>query len=317
MRNKLVMVFIDGVGLGQDSKENPLQDLFSDTAGRRILVKGESVKDFGNGILLPVDPCMGVPGLPQSATGQTSIFTGVNAAEILGYHLTAFPDKKLVEFIKARGLMRKLSEMGVSVTSANLYTKEFFQKKDAYDHNMLPVSTLVIKGGGAGMRFIEDYYRGGAVFADITNRLLIQRDQGYSIDLITPEQAAENLLRISRKTDFVFFEYFLTDHYGHRMKYKKLSECAENLNRFMKYSVDNADRNTHFLIVSDHGNAEDISTSAHTMNPVPMLVFSNKESVKEHFSSGVKYLYDIYSKVIDMFNPDTFSKYRASGNMGE
>ncbi|MFW5959947.1 MAG: hypothetical protein ACOCSE_02375, partial [Chitinivibrionales bacterium] len=158
MRDRLVMVFIDGVGLGQDSEENPLKDLFSDTAGRRILVKEDGIKDFGNGILLPVDPCMGVPGLPQSATGQTSIFTGINAAERLGYHLTAFPDEKLVKIIKARGLMRKLSEIGTSVTSANLYTKEFFQKKDTYEQNMLPVSTLVIKGGGSGMRFIEDYY---------------------------------------------------------------------------------------------------------------------------------------------------------------
>ena len=81
---------------------------------------------------------MGVQGIPQSATGQTSIFTGVNAQAVLGHHLTAFPNETLVKIIQERSLLKTLTEKGISATSANLYTREFFEARSKRRKNMFP-----------------------------------------------------------------------------------------------------------------------------------------------------------------------------------
>ncbi len=83
---------------------------------------------FSRGIIVPVDAVQDVPGIPQSATGQTSLYTGINAQKILGHHLTAIPNKKLINIINERSLLKILKESEISVTSANMYSEEFFKK---------------------------------------------------------------------------------------------------------------------------------------------------------------------------------------------
>jgi bisphosphoglycerate-independent phosphoglycerate mutase (AlkP superfamily) len=74
------------------------------------------------------------------------------------------------------------------------------------------------------------------------------------------------------------------------------------LNRFVG-SLWNAaaSDNTGILIVSDHGNAEDVSTSDHTTNKVPTLLLSRNKRNRELFAGKVKNLTDIYYTVIEYF----------------
>ena len=88
---KLLFLFLDGVGLGTDDPQhNPfararmpvLQDLL---AGERMLLSSAPL-ETNRASLLALDACLGVPGLPQSATGQTVLLTGQNVPAQLGYH---------------------------------------------------------------------------------------------------------------------------------------------------------------------------------------------------------------------------------------
>jgi len=88
----LLFVFVDGVGIGGPGPENPFVDLGGPILGALAGRKPE----LPSGVALaPTDATLGVAGLPQSATGQTAIFTGVNASALLGRHLWGFPNERL------------------------------------------------------------------------------------------------------------------------------------------------------------------------------------------------------------------------------
>lgn len=300
--NKLFLFFIDGIGICR--KENPQENLISGlftTITGKPLTAGEYPCFFNSGVICAADASLGVAGIPQSATGQATIFTGINASKHLGYHLTALPNEELVTLINRQSLMKSLKDRGISVTSANLYSKEFFEKRSRRRRNAFPVSTLTIQASGVPFRYIDDYKNGRAVFADITNKGI--RERGYDIELISPEKAGRYLLNILEDFRFVFFEYFMTDVYGHKRDKEGLKGSIDVINRFtgvIRDSIKSSD--TSILIISDHGNAEDLSTGDHTVNPVPALLFTRDRSAAESFAGSIHSLTDIYPWVLSYFN---------------
>jgi phosphopentomutase len=164
---------------------------------------------------------------------------------------------------------------------------------------MLPVSALSVEAAGLPFRYVEDYQRGRAVFADITNRMLI--DRGFDVPLISPAEAAEHLLGIFEEADFVFFEYFLTDTYGHARQHRALQNEAAKLNAFLRAVLRGGGEELGVLIVSDHGNAEDSSVAAHTENPVPFLLFSSRTGLFAPYRQQVRSLLDIKAAVLQYF----------------
>ena len=301
---KLILFFIDGLGLGPDDPvSNPMRTLFTELMSGGKLINREKPLFFPGGVLVPTDALLDVPGIPQSATGQTSLFTGINAQKHIGLHLSAYPGGKLKKLIEEHSIMKVLSSRGISTTAANLYSQEFFLKRRNSRRNLFPVSTLTIKASGSGFRYLEDYEVGMAVFADITNELI--RKRGYRIDLIKPERAAANMLNILADHEFVFFEYFMTDLYGHKRNVEELIKCRDVLDRFMKALRDGIDSmNAGILVVSDHGNAEDVTTLVHTTNMVPTLLFKENRSDQKLFAERVKNLTDVYHTVIEYFHAD-------------
>ena len=119
MRVAVIFVFVDGVGAGLlDPDRNPLVGVellllrFADgTSGAPLPAGGRAVL---------ADACLGVPGRPQSATGQTAIFTGENAPAHVG-HVLGFPNAPLRELLRARSLFRALAAAGRSAVFANAY----------------------------------------------------------------------------------------------------------------------------------------------------------------------------------------------------
>ena len=296
---KLFVLFIDGIGLAERSEKNPVSRLFekeTDGFGLQIIKTPQS---FSNSILCPLDATLNVKGEPQSATGQTTIFTGINAAEHLGYHLPAFPNEELVEVILERSIMKTLSEKGIRVTSANMYSEKFFEDRRESKKNRFPVSTLTIEASKSDFRMMKEYDEGKAVFADITNELIQKR--GYDIEMISPEEAGKRISPIMKTNDFVFFEYFMTDYYGHKKNLNLVNNCISILNDFVSSVVEEMDlANESILVISDHGNAEDLTTGGHTFNPVPGLLISRNEVSKERFSLCTS-LTDIYQFMVDYY----------------
>ena len=298
---KLFLFFIDGIGLG--NAENSLTDLFKNITGKP-LGAGDQPQFVSLGVICSANATLETAGVPQSATGQATIFTGINTSEYLGYHLTALPNRKLVELIEKQSMMKSLVERGMSVTSANTYSDEFFLTRAARKRNAFPVSTLTIKVSGVPFRYFADYEQGRAVFADITNKLI--REKGYDIAEITPEVAAGNLLNIWEETQFVFFEYFMTDVYRHKRDKTAMDKCVDILNRFTENVWSGiSDDKTSILIISDHGNAEDLSIADHTFNNVPAILLTKNKIDAVSFAASIHSLVDIYSWVLEYFQVRT------------
>lgn len=297
---KLLFFFLDGVGLG-NSENNPIKDLFKNITGEDFLSQNfpKITEDY---LLKPIDAVLGVPGLPQSATGQTSLMTGINGQKILGHHHTAFPNEILITLIKDNNLLLSLKRRGLNPTCANMYSKEYFEKRSNRRKNMFPVSALSIKHSDIPFKFLDDYNRGEAVFADITNDIIKRR--GYPIDIISPENAADNMLNICSKHDFVFFEYFITDTYGHKKLEEKLKSEVIKINRFLRHLWNNGDNEIDIIITSDHGNCEDISTGNHTTNPVPFFYLSKNMELKKKFHDEVKDITQLKNSIFAHFNID-------------
>jgi hypothetical protein len=300
MRKKLVLLFLDGVGLGEDAETNPVRGLFADFLCDGGLTRRTEPLHCPLSVLVPTDAVMGVAGIPQSATGQASIFAGLNAQRYLGRHQPAFPNDRLAALVEERSLMRVLREAGVGVTSANLYSAEFFQKRQGAKRNLFPVSTLTIRGSGVPFRYPEDYRSGRAVFADITNELL--RARGWDVPLSTPEEAAARMAVIVAENEFVFFEYFMTDLHGHKRNAAAILTCVDILNRFVAelWRRVSADA-TGILVTSDHGNAEDMLIGDHTTNQVPTILIGGTAEDRRRVAGTVHDLSDVYRAVLEYF----------------
>ena len=104
MASGVLLIFVDGLGLGQpDPETNPL--LCANMPRLSALLDGHSLAmnsgrvDSALATLVPTDATLGVAGAPQSATGQTTMLTGVNAAQELGYHWGPHPNEALRQII--------------------------------------------------------------------------------------------------------------------------------------------------------------------------------------------------------------------------
>lgn len=300
---KLFYFFIDGLGLGEEGKDNPVSDLFSSSLSDSKLIKTSNPVLFDRGVIVPIDAVQGVQGLPQSATGQTSLYTGINAQKIIGHHLTAIPNQKLMRLIRERSLLKKLKQSGISVTSANMYSEEFFNRRSGLRKNMFPVSTLSIKAADIPFRMKSEYLKKTALFADITN--LFINELGWDIDLITPEEGAQRIYNVLKETQAVFFEYFMTDIYGHKRNREAMDIRKKELDDFLSslLKMISGDPDISVLIVSDHGNAEDFSTGSHTSNPVPLILFTEDNDFTKS-ALNCRRLVDVYYLVLDYFGVD-------------
>lgn len=278
---KLILLFIDGVGLGTDAAENPFYAL--NTPGLDSILEGQRFTATTAGYsgaqatLLGLDATLGVPGLPQSATGQATIFTGVNAAAYLGNHLNGLPNLKLRGLLALRGLFRRFQQIGYRVCFANAYRPQFFELlAQGLPGEHYSCSTLVTYYGGLDFFSLADLQNGSAVYMDLTNSLLVK--QGYDLAQITPEEGARRLAALSDDYDFCLFEYFLSDLAGHQGESGQVRSVIDTLDRFIGTLARQVDPVQTFLMVcSDHGNIEDSLVNDHTFNQVPLLMIGAPE----------------------------------------
>ncbi len=293
---RLLFIFIDGVGLGKDHPSNPFVGTETPRITDILDGKNLTVKAVGSvgsrASLVGLDATLGVQGLPQSATGQASIFTGVNAAAFLGTHLNGYPETRLRSLLSAKGIFRQLRKQYHKVIFANAYRPQFFQMlRRGLPGKRYSCSTLITYYGGLPFYTLNDIKKGRALYMDITNDILLQ--MGYDVPSITPEEGASRLLEISRNYDFCLFEYFLSDLAGHTADQSEASRVITILDRFIGTLADqNNPSETLILVSSDHGNLEDLSSQVHTYNQVPALLIGDAE-LRLHIEPGLNDLTDL------------------------
>jgi 2,3-bisphosphoglycerate-independent phosphoglycerate mutase len=280
---KLVFIFVDGVGISHLTTHNPL--FCNELDVLRGIIHNES---------MPIDATMGVDGTPQSATGQTSLLCGINAQKAVGRHEEGFPGKTLKQLIKKENIFKKLAEAGKTGTFSNGYWLTDLNALDRKQRKMMSVTTVAAQSGAGLLRTMEYLVRGQAVYQDITQAVL--RARGADVPLLSEEEAAKRLVRISREFDFTLFEYFQSDIAGHRQDREAAITVLSSLQRFISRLLELIDFGScALMIASDHGNIEDLSTSGHTRNPVPFFV---KGPDEEALRSGVKDLSGVVPAVL-------------------
>src|SRR5215813_7101683 len=124
----VLLFFIDGLGIGERVEFNPLASL--NEAAPLAVFENEPHETIFGGLVIPTDACLGVPGRPQSASGQTTILTGVNAPAAIGAHKQGFPNQSLLDIIREHSIFLQLKTFGVEpIIFANTYTRHFFERR--------------------------------------------------------------------------------------------------------------------------------------------------------------------------------------------
>lgn len=283
----VLLFFVDGVGLGEpDPDKNPL---FRARVRRLRLAEGLPAPDPA-AILVPTDACLGVPGLPQSATGQTSILAGVNAPALVGQHVSGHCTPSLASLLDGQSLFHRVRTVGGRATFANAYTPRYLRNPPRF----LSVTTVATARAGLRFRTLDDLARGDAVFHDFTNRLLPAR--GYYVPPVTAAEAGARLAAIVRSHTFTMYEHFLTDLAGHAQDMSGAAEVLEKLEGFLDSLLERLDLSKSLVVfTSDHGNLEDLSVKTHTRNRVPTLLWGAGAA---DVAAGIRDLSDVAPAIL-------------------
>jgi 2,3-bisphosphoglycerate-independent phosphoglycerate mutase len=276
----VLLFFIDGLGIGTRGRQNPLDGL-PDSEPLAIF-QGEESNTLFDGIVVPTNARLGVAGRPQSASGQTTILTGINAPAVIGYHKQGFPNRALLEIIRRHSIFLQLKRAGIhGITFANTYTKRFFESRPRW----ISATTAAVEAAGLRFNTVEDLTAGRAVFHDFTNALLLER--GESVGLRTPEAAGEILAKIVAQNQFTLYEYFITDKVGHAGDMRAAQTILPQLASFIRTLLFTINlQQTTVILTSDHGNIEDLSLRNHTLNPVPTIVWGpNRQEIAPTINS--------------------------------
>jgi hypothetical protein len=297
-----LMVFIDGIGIGEKDKEkNPffkhnfkfLSEYFDDLPhlSNQVIWKE-------NAVLFPIDPLMGVPNIPLSGTGQTSIFCGVNAQKILGQHFGPHPHPDLKPIIEKENIFKSFIELNLKATFVNAYPKPFFDYINS-GRRRLSVTSLSALYAGLELRRYEELKNGNALSAEIDNSIWINKFS-YDLELIKPGTAVDRLLSISANHHFTLFEYFLTDHLGHGRHRDQFDNWIKTLDSFLFDLLKKSENRENFtlIICSDHGNFEDISIKMHTLNPSLTIALGKNHNL---FFDKIKNLSDIKETILGQY----------------
>lgn len=264
------MIFIDGVGIGKkDYVHNPFfkygSKTFTGLFGEIPHLDNQRLSS-SDAFIFPSDARLGVDGFPQSGTGQTAIFCGVNAPKIIGKHFGPYPYSTLTPLIKKDNILKTYLDMGEPVSFVNAYPKIFFDYVNS-GRGRLTVTTLSCRLSGIKLKKLTDLKRGNALTAEITNERWNTK-LNYNLPVISPRLAAKRLLRIASRNKFTLYEYYLTDHFGHGRYDGSFEPELKNLDEFLFNIFSEYDKNNLTIIVcSDHGNFEDLSVKTHTLNP--------------------------------------------------
>jgi hypothetical protein len=300
-----LFLFLDGVGLGSsDPTINPLvraamPNLQSLLGGRRLVL--ETAPFHGErASLLALDACLGVGGLPQSATGQAVLLTGLNVPQIIGYHYGPKPNPEVAAFLHNGNLFSRLSAAGRRVAFLNAYPPRYFEAIQS-GRRLYSAIPLAVVSAGLPLKTAADLFAGQAISADFTGQGWRTRLGISEAPVLTPRAAGERLAQLAQQVDFSFFEFWPSDYAGHGQGMADAVALLEELDQVIG-GLAGAwdDERGLILITSDHGNLEDLSTHRHTYNPAPAVVIG-AAAMRQPFIHAWHTLTDVAPAIMRLF----------------
>ena len=232
----------------------------------------ESPTDF---VAQAIDARLGIPGLPQSGTGQTTLLTGINAAKLLGYHHGPWPGPTIRPLLEDSFPVR-LAARGGTVRLLNHYPPKYLE----------------------GIARGEIRLNAIATAATLAGATLEAKDGETRIPppLGNPEQMQDTTLERVREWGREFmrsnatlniFDSWWSDHLGHEgsetaaissepdsitpTALEMAQDHVRRLEAFLGGALEAKPADTLLLITSDHGNFEDMGVKTHTLAPVPLV----------------------------------------------
>lgn len=288
---RILFLFLDGIGLGEnDPEKNPfaraqMPFLSSLLDGQRLL-KGSAPLEGTHATLLAIDPNLGVSGMPQSATGQTVLLTGVNVPQELGYHYGPKPNPEVAAYLDERTIFAKVVKNGGKTALLNAYPPPYFEGIDS-GKRLYSAIPLALTNAGIPLFTKEDYHAGRALSADFTG-------EGWTTFLKIPDApkyepmaAGKKLAGLATQYELSFFEYWASDYAGHKQDMPWAVRQLETFDLVLHGLLEhwNASEDL-ILLTSDHGNMEDLSTRKHTAAEVPLLLFGDLGQ-RRKFQNGI------------------------------
>lgn len=277
----ILFLFLDGIGLGSaDSNINPfakqkmsnLQDLLDG----HPLINGSHLPVISErATLLALDACLGVPGFPQSATGQATLLTGENVPSQLGYHYGPKPNPPIRELLSNGNLFSRLSKSGYVCAFLNAYPPRYFEAIES-GLRMYSAIPWAVMSAGIQLKDIDDLIEGRAISADFTAHGWHEHLDLPETPKITEFEAGRLLKELSKNYHLAFFEYWLSDYAGHKQNMSQASDLLASFDQVLGGLLNFwQDEDGLIILTSDHGNMEDLRTRRHTSNPVPALLIGS------------------------------------------
>ncbi|MFN1835545.1 hypothetical protein AB2B38_009810 [Balneola sp. MJW-20] len=284
----VLFIFIDGIGIGERSDKNPFHlksyESFNWMSDQDMFIDHDPVfkeKHLFKGI----DANLGVKGLPQSGTGQTTLFTGVNASQEIGKHFGPFPHSGIKHLLKEVSIFHAAKEQNKKPYFVNAYPPIFFEH--AKKRNRWSCTTLMTRSAELSLNSTEEVLKEEALTAEIVQNAWREK-LGIDIPKITAKEAGRRLLNLVPDHDLLLYEYYLTDKAGHNQNAEDADRVLQPLDEFLLTILKEKRSEDTLVISSDHGNLEDLSTKTHTRNEVPLFVigpeasaFSEAESIMD------------------------------------
>jgi 2,3-bisphosphoglycerate-independent phosphoglycerate mutase len=306
-----IFIFADGCGVGNPDSGNPF-----------FAAKSLYLPFWQGGMRLPdgtpiaaIDATLGIPGAPQSASGQTALFCGAKADEIANRHRNGYPDRHLRQVILEGNILSRLGAKGVTARYLNAYPRHedlfttahvriepdgrlwFSPRFPERFKRMISVTSCMLLASRQKPFGEEDIRANRSLYQDYSNRQLIE--QGSSLPEFSPEKAAHVLHGASQSFAFTLYEYFQTDVYAHR---KSLAECIAlvcDLDILIGTLIRLLDKKEDtLLLTSDHGNLEDHHLRGHSRNPVPLIAWGRHG---EFLRKKIRCISDVAPAILELF----------------
>lgn len=289
----LLFLFLDGLGLGADDPAiNPFVRAnvprLRGLLGGNPLIAASAPFVGEHATLVALDASLGVEGLPQSATGQAVLLTGINIPKEIGQHYGPKPNPAVAAYLKnGDTLFSWLRADEKSTALLNAYPPRYFHGIDS-GRRLYSSIPLALTSAGFPLFTKDDLYAGRALSADFTGEGWRSFLGLSDTPILTPEAAGRKTAELAAQYDFAFFEYWASDYAGHKQNMSAAITLLETFDRVLGGLLDAwDDKRGLILLTSDHGNLEDLSTRRHTDAKVPGLVIGS-QSARSEFIEGLK-----------------------------
>ncbi|MDX2160248.1 MAG: hypothetical protein SF162_02880 [bacterium] len=295
----ILLIFLDGIGLGDDDPAlNPFAiahtpTLHSLSGGKRWL-RDTGVQVSERAIFVPTDPRVGVPGKPQSASGQAMILTGRNIPALIGEHYGPRPNAAIRQLLAEDNFFKQVSGRGLPAALLEAYPPRFHEGIDS-GKRLRSSYQQALHEAGIPLFDEKALYSGDALAVDWTGEGW-RTELGYTDSPVyTPHQGGVRMVELSRRYAFAFFSHWMTDVIGHRGTLADGVRGLELFDRVMAGALSAwNDQEGLIVITSDHGNLEDMSNTKHTLNDVPTVIIG---AGKDLFAQELTTLADIVPRM--------------------